>query len=116
MNTNAKKILQIVSLSIFFLLILVYAFFRSQDLIFGIQIKNVNIADGQTFTESVLKINGNAKNAVNISLNGREISVDQDGNWEETIALLVGYNMISIRAEDKFGGIDEKNYKVMYTK
>ena len=43
MQNNEKKILQIVAFSVFFLFIIVYAFFRSQDLIFGVKIKNVNI-------------------------------------------------------------------------
>jgi len=114
MNTNAKKILQIASLSIFFLIIIIYAFFRSHDLLYGIKIQNVNITDGAKVTESILKITGNAKNAINITLNGREISVNENGDFNETIALLSGYNVINIKAKDKFGYIDEKNYKLMY--
>jgi hypothetical protein len=83
-------------------------------LIFGVKIKNVNIVDGTRFTESILEITGNAKNATKLSLNGREISIDQKGNFNETVALLLGYNVITIKAEDKFGYMDEKNYKVIY--
>ena len=114
MQRNAKKILQIASLSIFFLIIIIYAFFRSHDLLYGIKIQNVNITDGAKVTESILKITGNAKNAINITLNGREISVNENGDFNETIALLSGYNVINIKAKDKFGYIDEKNYKLMY--
>src|SRR3989344_7823408 len=114
MRTDVKKILQIVGFSIFFLLIVIYAFFRSQDLIFGVKIKNVNIVDGIKISNSILKITGNAKNATNLTLNGREISIDQEGNFNETIALLIGYNIINIKAEDKFGYVDEKNYKLIY--
>jgi hypothetical protein len=114
MNTDAKKILKIASLSIFVLFIVVYAFFRSEDLIFGVKIKNVNITDGEKVTDNVLKITGNARNAVNLSLDDRPISIDQKGNFNETIALLPGYNIISIKAEDEFGKRDEKDYKLMY--
>lgn len=114
MNHNVKKISKIVAFVVFFLFIVIYAFFRSHDLIFGVQIKNVNIDDGAKVTESVLQVTGNAKNAINLTLNGREISIDQEGNFNETIALLSGYNIINIRAEDKFGDIDEKNYKLIY--
>lgn len=111
---DIKKIVKISSLSVFFLVIVAYAFFCSRDLIFGVKIKNVNIADGTKVAESVQKITGNVKNAVKLSLNGREISVDQKGNFEETVALLSGYNVINIKAKDKFGYSDEKNYKVIY--
>ena len=113
MNTSVKKILQISGLSVFFILIIIYALFVSKDLIFGVKIKNVNLVDGATVTESVIKINGNAKNAIKLTLDGREISVDQQGNFSETIALLPGYNIINIKAQDKFGYVDEKNYHII---
>ena len=116
MNSHAKKILQIAGFSVFFLLILGYAFFRSFDLIFGVQIKDVNITDGAKVTNSALEITGTAKNAIKLSLNGREISIDQKGTFNETIALLEGYNIINIGAKDNFGYVDEKNYKLIYEK
>jgi hypothetical protein len=96
------------------MIIALYAFFVSRDLIFGVKIKNVNIVDGGTVTDSVMKLTGNAKNAIKLVLDGREISVDQQGNFSETIALLPGYNIIDIKAQDKFGYVDEKNYKLIY--
>jgi len=124
MQNQAKKILQISGILIFFLLIIIYGFFRSQDLIFGVKIKNVNIADetparttvqsGGKVLNNILEITGNAKNAISLTLDGREISIDGNGNFDETIALLPGYNIINIKAQDKFGYTDEKNYKLMY--
>ncbi len=114
MRTDAKKILQIIVLSLFFLFIVIYAFWGSHSLIYGVKVKDVNISDGEKMTNGVQEIKGNAKNATKLILNGREISLDQEGNFNEIIALLPGYNIISIRAEDKFGYIDEKNYKLIY--
>jgi len=114
MTQNVKKIVKFAGISLFFLFIVIYAFFRSKDLIFGVKIKNVNITDNAKVVDSIIKVNGNAKNAINLTLNGREISVDQKGNFDETIALLSGYNVINIKARDKFGDSDEKNYKIMY--
>ncbi|HVU84004.1 MAG TPA: hypothetical protein VHC50_04140, partial [Puia sp.] len=73
-----------------------------------------NLADGSTVTSQVLNITGNARNAIELTLNGREISIDQAGDFGESLALLPGYNIISIRARDKFGHVDEKNYKLIY--
>ena len=114
MTTDNKTRIKVFGTLFFFILIIIYAIFTSKDLIWGIKIKNVNIVDGSTVTESTQKITGNARNAVKITLNGREISIDQEGNWSETIALLPGYNVINIKAEDKFGYVDEKNYKLIY--
>jgi len=128
MTQNVKKIVKFAGISLFFLFIVIYAFFRSKDLIFGVKIKNVDITAVSEVPEAlimensiskasgtnIIKVNGNAKNAINLTLNGREISVDQEGNFDETIALLSGYNVINIKARDKFGDNDEKNYKIMY--
>jgi len=114
MNQNTKKIVKIAGFSIFFVLIIFYAFFVSKDLILGVKIKNVNLIDGATVAESTIKVIGNARNAINLTLNGREISVDEQGNFDETIALLPEYNIINIKARDKFGYMDEKNYKLIY--
>jgi hypothetical protein len=83
--------------------------------LFGVDIKKVNIENGATFTESsILNITGNAKNAIYLSLNDREISINEQGNFNETISLLPGYNTITIVAKDKFGNSDEENYQLIY--
>ena len=99
---------------IFFILMMGYAVFVSKDLLFGVKIKGISLEDGATYTENVQKITGNARNAIHLTLNGREISISQAGDFEETIALLSGYNIVNIRAEDKFGYVDEENYKLIY--
>jgi len=114
MRQDAKKIIKILLVSVLFLFIMIYAFFRSKDLILGVKIKNVNIVDGAKVTNNILNVTGVAKNAVDLTLDGREISVDQQGNFNETIALLPGYNIVDIKARDKFGHTDERNYKLIY--
>ena len=113
MKNDAKKILKISVVALFFLFILVFAFLRSYDLIFGVKIKNVNIEDGKKYTETVLDVTGNAKNAKNLTLNGREISINKEGNFNEKIALLPGYNIIEIKAIDKFGHVDAKDFRLI---
>jgi len=74
----------------------------------------VNIVDGAYMPESVVQITGNAKNAVSLTINGREISINHAGDFNETIALLSGYNIINITGKDKFGYVDEENYQLMH--
>ena len=112
MIEDGKKIFKIAGFSIFFILIILYAVFISKDLIFGIKITEVNLSDGAVFTDNIVKLTGNARNAIKLTLNGREISIDQAGNFNETIALLPGYNIVTIKAQDKFGYEDEKNYQI----
>ncbi|MEK7175692.1 MAG: hypothetical protein AAB693_02750 [Patescibacteria group bacterium] len=119
MTTNIK-IIKISFFSIFFIFIIIYVIFSSKSLIFGIKIKsqlstpeNINIKDGEKITNNPLKITGNAKNAKNLTLNGREINIDPKGNFNESVSLLEGYNVINLTAKDKFGNTNIKNYKLM---
>lgn len=114
MTKDAKKTIRVLLVSAFFLFIIVYAFFRFYSLIFGIQIKDVNIETGETITESPFLIQGKAKNAVMLKLNGREIQIDKEGNFKEWIALFPGYNIIDIEAKDKFGHTDQEDYKLIH--
>jgi len=116
MQTDIKKIIKITSLSIFIIFIIIFTYSRSKDLVRGVEIKDVNIVDGVKVIDNIINITGNAKNANNLTLDGRVISVDLKGNFNETLALLPGYNIVNIKAEDEFGNVDEKNYKLMLEK
>lgn len=113
MNSSIKKILKISVIVGFSVFIIVYTFFRSKDAIVGVKIKHVEIVDSAK-GDNIVEIYGNAKNAVELKLQGRLISIDEDGNWGEFLALLPGYNIIDIEAEDKFGKTDKKNYELTY--
>lgn len=115
MQRDAKKVLTLTALSLFFGIIVIYAIFGAKDVIIGIKIRDVSIKDGQVYTEGLLPVSGIAKNALKLTLNGREISIDQSGKWQETIALSPGYNLVSITAWDKFGNQDQKIYKLTYS-
>ena len=106
-----KKILKISVFLVFFILLMGYAFFISKNLILGVKIKNVKIE--RSNQSEIIRISGNAKNAKNLILNGREILIDPQGNFNDRIALLKGYNIIEIQAKDKFENVDKKNYKLM---
>lgn len=114
MRKDQKKIISIYILSSFFIFIFLYVVFVSKNLIFGIKLREINIKNGETYNEELLEITGNAKNAVNLTLNDHEIPIDEDGNFKETIAIFSGYNVINITAQDKFGNYDKKDYKIIY--
>ena len=113
MQSQAKKILKISLIALFFVFIITFIFFNSKDLIFGVKIKNVNLANNMKVSENILNIAGRAMSATKLTLNDREISIDQKGNFNETIALFSGYNVVSIKAQDKFGNNDEKNFRLI---
>ena len=111
---DPKEILKRIAVVFLFFFIIFYGFFRAKDLILGVKIKDVNIYDGAKLENKIVNIKGNAKNAIELSINGRIISINQKGAFNETIALLPGYNMVEIKARDGFGNTDQKNYKLVY--
>lgn len=110
----SKKRIRVFGIGLFVLIIFSVSFIGARDVILGVKIRNVNIQDGIKITDGTINVTGNAKNAISLSLNGREISINNKGDFNETIALLSGYNIVNIKAVDKFGYVDEKNYKLMH--
>ncbi len=112
---NYKKLATIGSVAFLFLLIATYSLYRTKDLITGVILRTDSIKNGETLNNSLLEIHGSAKNAVNLTLNDREISVDKNWNFKESLILLPGWNIIELKARDKFGGQKNLNYQVIFT-
>lgn len=94
-----------------FVFILVFSYDKMSFLVKGVEIK-ATISHGTN--SSIISINGNAKNAIHLTLNGREIFIEKDGTFKEPIALLPGFSVVTLLAQDKFGKTDEKKFEVMY--
>jgi hypothetical protein len=109
---NIKHILSITLCAVLFVGISVFAFTKTKFLFKGVQI--VATVE-QTTVPAIARIIGNAKNATYISLNGREIFIDKNGNFSEPIALLPGLSVVTIDAQDKFGKTMEKRFELVYT-
>lgn len=90
-----------------------YAYYQSKGFIKGPILKISQPQNGISLTEDVLEINGFAKNIAYISLNDRQIFVDEEGNLKEKILLFPGYNIISLSAKDKYERKIEKNIEVV---
>ncbi len=68
-------------------------------------------------TDSPLYIvEGKAPRAKHLKLNGREIFIDKEGFFREVLVPQPGYSVTSLYAEDKFGKISEKEFKMYLNK
>jgi hypothetical protein len=111
-NKNFKRIVSIAAPALLFLIIASYTYYKTRDLLRGVVLSVNGITDGETFTEPEVSLTGSAKNALMLSINGREIFIDRNANFSENLLLLPGYNIVAIKAEDKFGKKAEKDYQV----
>lgn len=68
----------------------------------------------RTEDSKVVTIRGKAEKATLLTINGKEIFIDQDGNFKEVVSPLPGYSVITLFAKDKFGKTAEKKFE-LYT-
>lgn len=96
-----------------FLIIMVFSYEKMCFLYKGIKIEaTIEQKDGS----SLATIRGNALKATYITLNGREIFIDKDGNFSESIAILPGFSIVTLSAKDKFGKTVEKKFEIVTEK
>lgn len=88
-----------------------FTYDKMSFLIKGVKIEASIDKEGDS---SMVFIKGNAKNAIYLSLNGREIFIEKDGAFREPIALLPGFGVVTLTAQDKFGKSAEKKFEVVY--
>ncbi len=111
---NAASILKILLVVIVIGLIVTYTYYKTRDLIHGPIITIISPANGATVNNSLLEIIGEVKRIAYISLNDRQIFTDESGNFKEKLLLSPGYNIITIKASDKFDRDIEKTLEIIY--
>ncbi len=100
---SVKKIIKIILTALIIVSITGYVFYQFRNVIFGPKVEILSPTNGSKFNKSFTQISGTSKNVSKISINDKPIFIDTDGNFIYTIVLLDGYNIITIKAEDRFG-------------
>lgn len=111
---SIKKIINIGLLTVFFLFIIFYTHSRTAFLSQGANLSVSNLSNGQVVTESGLEILGVAQRATKLTINNRELAIDENGNFTDTLIFTPGLNNIEIVAEDKYGKGDDLKYEILY--
>lgn len=108
---NLKRFLAITAI----MLLVIYGLFNAKHLIVGPSIEIFNPLAYETETdENVIVVRGRAQNTAFLSLNERQIFVNTEGFFEEKLLLTEGFNIISIKARDRFKKEVEKTAKIYY--
>ncbi|MBP6884768.1 MAG: hypothetical protein KBC17_02995 [Candidatus Pacebacteria bacterium] len=114
-TTPVKKIVQICLSFLFLILVIGYGISRSKDLLFGINLNINDVAGQKSLTDPVIDISGTARRATSVLVNGQTAILSEDGVWRSTVALLPGYNPMTVIAMDKFGKSVTKNLPLYYS-
>lgn len=113
MNRNAISIIRISAISLLVLIIAGYSIFQAQKLIRGPIIDIYTPENGATYSQTLIQIDGRARNISYLNLNGRAIFTDKNGNFSEKLLLSPGYNIIKLDARDKFKNYTEKKLEII---
>lgn len=82
--------------------------YNVKDIVVGAPLSVRMVKDGSTVADPFLPIQGTAKNARQVHINGRQIPIDTNGNFSDGIILSPGYNVVTISQKDRFGNEREK--------
>jgi hypothetical protein len=113
MNRSAISILRTSIITLLGVIIVGYSLFQAQKLITGPVIDVYTPQNGATYSQTLIEIEGRAKNTAYINLNGRQIFTDKDGYFKEKLLLSPGFNIIKLDAKDKFKKYTEKNLEII---
>ena len=102
-----------IALVILFLIIIGYAYFEAQGLLYG---PTINIADSSaTVThEQYVLIQGQADHLTSLSVDGEPISLTEAGGFQKPLVLAPGVNRIVFDAKDKYGHSTQKIVEMVY--
>lgn len=114
MNKIGSKVARNIIVFVVFISIAFYSFYQTRAIIKGPVVNIEYPADGGTLNIPSLNIKGSIKNASYITLNGRQIFVDENNLFNEKIILSLGYNVFEFELKDKFGRIEKKEIEVVY--
>ena len=95
--------------------ILVFAYFKTANLVSGPAIDIISPTNAMTYQDNFIEIKGSAERIAKIYLNNRQIFTDTEGFFREPLLLFPGYNILTLRAEDKFGRQVIKKLHIVYS-
>lgn len=114
MERNAKFILGLAIFILAAIAIGLYAYFQSREFIRGPQVVITAPLSGSVLRESAVTVTGSAQNVATITLNDSPIFVDSDGHFSQKLLLLPGYNILTVKAQDRFGKKVAKTLELVY--
>ena len=99
-------------LALFFVLVVLYAYYEARGLLFG---PSIDVQDKAAVVhDRFITVHGKAARIAQLTMNGKPVTVTEDGAFSEPYLLNDGYNRIVLRAQDGYGRTRESVMEVMY--
>jgi hypothetical protein len=101
------------ALLLFFVLIIAYAYFEARGILYG---PVIHVSSEVTEVhDPFIQIQGQADRIAKLSMNGRPISVTEEGKFSEAYLLAPGLNRIYLDAVDRYGRKSQDVVQIVYT-
>lgn len=110
---NLRKQLEIYLFGILILVAVVYGVWRAYPLIAGPHVTVYAPHDGDIVSSSTFQLSGRVSRVKNISVQGRSIPIDKEGNFNETLVAQAPYSIITIVATDFYDKTIVKTFNVV---
>lgn len=91
------------SLALLLGIILIYGLFRVYPIVVGPVITLTSPQDGEIVASSTFLVTGKVARAKEITLQGRPITIDTEGNFKETLVTHSPYTILVLEAIDTYG-------------
>ncbi len=111
---ETKFYLKTIGIIVFLLVLFGYGLFEIWNYATGPQLAIVSPINGAAVAESLVTIEGQGKNTKEITLNDRAIVTDETGHFSEKVLLSYGYNVLKLKAQDRFGKTTEQELQIVY--
>lgn len=98
--------------SLFFILVLGYAYFEARGALYGPRI--ILPPEAQLVHDPLITIRGKAEHITELRMNGNPVAVTEDGAFEEPHLLAVGYNRIVLEASDRYNNTSTEIIEIIY--
>lgn len=92
-----------------------YTLYESRNLLLGPIITIEEPESGALSISPVTNIKGRVKNTSHIKMNDRDITIDEEGVFEEKFVLSEGKNVVKVSAEDRFGRQSDVFIEISYS-
>ncbi len=99
---------------IFVVFLFSYGIYQARGLLSGPQLTITTPTSGSLLSASLATITGTAENSRRVSVNDRIIDIDESGNFSEELLMSYGYNIVTVKATDRFGRETEETLQLVY--
>lgn len=106
-ETKKNKRIQLIFRSIITVVLLLlfggYIVYQAQDWIVGPELVVLRPNDGETFTTSVVLVEGTSTRSIELTINGIKVYSDGAGNFSHELLLAEGIHTLEIVAKNRLG-------------